>query len=137
VYVNVPKSTAEQTTLLEEVQGFRFSRDGDTRQPTEQREYPTARLEMAARKLADHKIMSRYLVGVQRLGKGYVSAPEVIHPYGRINKNHNAGERRRRGARNCGSVPANRAKRRALSLWMSASRASRKRALRSLTPLNV
>ena len=92
---------------------------------------------MTACKLANHEIVSRRLIRVQRLGKLCVSMSEVVDPYGRIDKDHDERERRRRGTRNCGSVPANRASRRALSLWMSASSASRNSALRSLTPLNV
>ena len=74
--------------MREKIQRFWSTRRSNTRQLRKQREYLTARLEMAARKLADHEIMSRDLIGVQRLGNAYVSAPEVIHPYRRVNEYH-------------------------------------------------
>ena len=63
-----------------------------------------------------------------------IAPPEVINPNRRIDQNH-AAARRRAGALSAGCVPPNRASRCALSRWISASRPSCIRRLRSVTPV--
>src|ERR1035437_5760620 len=87
-----------------------------------------ARSHPAARQLADNKRMGDDLAALKQRDERRAAATKMVDPYRRVDEDHATlrGTLRRRGVtRSCGSVPPSRARRRACSRAISASRPAR------------
>ncbi len=71
----------------------------------------------------------------EQLGKAIIAGAEVIHPHRGVDEDHPELDLRLGGAVRFGSLAPRRARRRALSRWIRARKASRTRALFSSVPV--
>ena len=93
--------------------------------------------QIAEGKFASHKRMTKNQTEVEQAHQRLVNGPQMLHPDRSIDQNHLRADRRRGGATRSGSLPPNRANRRALSRSIRALSASRTKADFSRSPVKA
>jgi hypothetical protein len=128
--------------LIEEYESFIVARYWRARQFPQCIQHLGAVMQMAARKFSDNERVTQHEAGFEHSHQRCLAAPQMLYPDRRIYQDHDDARRfgrtgvlRRRGGTVApGLLPPRRARRRAASRSISACRASRNTAERSVVP---
>ena len=123
--VNITYSEPKQEISIDETQNLPIRGNARARQGFQGLQNHLALPKIAKRDLADHERVRKYLAVLKQTNKGRIGCPQMVDLYRRVDNDQRGCDRLRGTARNRGSLPPNRANRRALSRSMSALSASR------------
>lgn len=124
MYVDQADAVRHQPVLLDQRQNLIVSSARSCREPLEKTNDFSSIPKVATRQLTDDEWMNEHTLLFEQLDEDWVDLPQMIDPDRCIDEDQRPAGFRRGMADRSGSVPPSRARRRALSLDMSARRPS-------------
>jgi hypothetical protein len=135
--VDIADTEPCQFLPFDEMQDFLICRDTCPGQVFQGGQNDPVLPQMAKCQLSDNEGVQQDMAGFKQFRDRLIACPQMIHPDRCIEQDQAGSGRRREAIASSGSVPPNRASRRALSRSISALSASRTTAVFSVRPVNA